>query len=296
MSGPHGGADDPDDVTLWAGRLRPWPVSPVVDGVDDETVRSRRATPGDHGTVSPRTVEPEGDARCERSAGEAGRDVDSPGTVDTDGRTFSPVRPAHPAAGDVASPGAVEPDERTFPRARTANPSGRDLHPSVAVESDDDTLRSRPGGAAVGDIGSSGVVDPDEQTSPRSRPADPTASDVRAPGLVESGEETLRSVSGDAETGARPRSGGAPRPLIAGDPPPGRDAHAPVALHRESYSPRLDASVRVPRTAAGRMVPTGDSASRRPRRPPHWRRLILLATAMVAIVTLAAVGVILLLG
>ena len=59
MSGadvPDDAADIPDDaaddVTLWAGRLRAWPVAPTldevdeVDEVDDETVRSARSVPG----------------------------------------------------------------------------------------------------------------------------------------------------------------------------------------------------------------------------------------------------------
>ena len=36
MSGPYDVPDDPEDVTLWAGRLRPWPAAPSPsDGGDD---------------------------------------------------------------------------------------------------------------------------------------------------------------------------------------------------------------------------------------------------------------------
>ncbi|WP_022878285.1 hypothetical protein [Microbacterium sp. B19] len=64
MSGPYDVPDDPDDVTLWAGRLRAWPTPPTAapetgdDEVDedtaisvrpvaDDTVRVRRQAPSD---------------------------------------------------------------------------------------------------------------------------------------------------------------------------------------------------------------------------------------------------------
>ncbi|MFG6280937.1 hypothetical protein [Microbacterium sp. S16(2024)] len=48
MSGPYDVPDDPDDVTLWAGRLRPWPARPdpaVDDGdeIDEDTAVSLRS-------------------------------------------------------------------------------------------------------------------------------------------------------------------------------------------------------------------------------------------------------------
>lgn len=54
MSGPFDVPDDPDDVTLWAGRLRAWPTPPVEsaatddpDDVDDDTAVSPRNAPAD---------------------------------------------------------------------------------------------------------------------------------------------------------------------------------------------------------------------------------------------------------
>ncbi len=49
MSGPYDRPDDPDEVTLWAGRLRSWPTpAPAEDDeLADETVLSRRDTPDD---------------------------------------------------------------------------------------------------------------------------------------------------------------------------------------------------------------------------------------------------------
>ncbi|MDF2047460.1 hypothetical protein P2P98_14935 [Microbacterium sp. Kw_RZR3] len=48
MSGPYDKPDDPDEVTLWAGRLRPWPTAPVDSEQDDadETVVARRRRSG----------------------------------------------------------------------------------------------------------------------------------------------------------------------------------------------------------------------------------------------------------
>jgi len=50
VSGPYDKPDDPEDVTLWAGRLRPWPAptapsttdDDVRDGIDDATVTAPR--------------------------------------------------------------------------------------------------------------------------------------------------------------------------------------------------------------------------------------------------------------
>lgn len=54
MSGPFDVPDDPDDVTLWAGRLRAWPTPPAdstdtadSDDVDDDTAISSRNAPAD---------------------------------------------------------------------------------------------------------------------------------------------------------------------------------------------------------------------------------------------------------
>lgn len=54
MSGPYDVPDDPDDVTLWAGRLRSWPARPTEPGdrdagddVDDDTAVSSREVTGD---------------------------------------------------------------------------------------------------------------------------------------------------------------------------------------------------------------------------------------------------------
>ncbi|MDQ1112690.1 hypothetical protein QE418_002138 [Microbacterium testaceum] len=50
MSGPYDRAEDPDEVTLWAGRLRAWPTPPAVED-DDETILTRRDAADDE-TVS----------------------------------------------------------------------------------------------------------------------------------------------------------------------------------------------------------------------------------------------------
>ncbi len=66
MSGPFDRPDDPDEVTLWAGRLRAWPANPpapadddatastVADDLDDATVRSDAREP----TTTPTVMTP----------------------------------------------------------------------------------------------------------------------------------------------------------------------------------------------------------------------------------------------
>ena len=50
MSGPYDVPDDPDEVTLWAGRLRAWPTRPSApvdaEEIDEDTAVSARPAAG----------------------------------------------------------------------------------------------------------------------------------------------------------------------------------------------------------------------------------------------------------
>ncbi len=156
MTGPDE-RDDVDDVTLWAGRLRPWPAAPVSDGadssdeVDDETVLSPR-TVDDATVLSPSTVDDE----TVRSTGVLDDEtVVSRSTLD-DTTLHSPVRPAGTTAPTAGDDGGREDRELE---------SGLD-----GGEFDDDT--------AVGACASArGAVPPvDDDTAPRAGAAEPPAS------------------------------------------------------------------------------------------------------------------------
>lgn len=140
MSTPGGPDDDVDDVTLWAGRLRAWPVVPTLDEGDDATVRSARSTPAADDEASEEVIDPVDDTILLRPAA---RRSEAP-----------PTSTADPA------PERDAPDEDTAPsrstgtraerRAREADAidafseaAGTDTV-AHAVEVDDTTAGSRP--------------------------------------------------------------------------------------------------------------------------------------------------------
>ncbi|PTT18261.1 hypothetical protein DBR36_09615 [Microbacterium sp. HMWF026] len=142
MSGPYDRADDPDEVTLWAGRLRAWPTPPpAVDDVDDDTVLSRSVEPDDD-TVLSRAVEPDDDtvlSAGESAADDTVRSVGEPAADDTvlsravelvedegeDAETTAPRRAA-PAAPDAQPLDDARIDEATRPRRRIDEADGGD--------------------------------------------------------------------------------------------------------------------------------------------------------------------------
>lgn len=245
MNDPDEHDDDPDGVTLWSGRLRPWPVAPGPDGNEDDTVGIRRTTPGGD-TVSSREAE-----RDET----ASSSPPSPG-VDT----------APSSLDDVAPPSSPDADTAPSRSRRPPAGSGRSLPGDTSTIPD-----------AIDDSLSASVVD--TSTVPRA-------------GV----EQRLSASVADTEADARPRGIRRPVPVADGEPPGERQARSPVALHRESYAPRVDEPARVARASTGGTARSGDAAVVHPRRSPGRARLVVLTAAIIVVVVLAALGVALLLG
>lgn len=142
MSGPRDTPDDPDEVTLWAGRLRAWPVAPEA-GEHDDTVRVERTPVGRRGSTAAADPGPPGDDTA-HSAGR--RRVDAPGVEPADedtapsaARSEAGVADIEPIDDDTVLSGARAPlavadeerdddgtpgDTATVRRARGAAPGG----------------------------------------------------------------------------------------------------------------------------------------------------------------------------
>lgn len=114
MSGPYDVPDEPDDVTLWAGRLRAWPTPPTgaTDAADDEI--------DDDTAVSPRQV-----------AADTVR-VERPVLSDETVRVERPSPQAAPAHRPSTPPDGEPADE-------TISVERRRPRPSVDVPVPDDT-------------------------------------------------------------------------------------------------------------------------------------------------------------
>ena len=160
MSTPGGPDDDVDDVTLWAGRLRAWPVVPTLDEGDDATVRSARSTPAADDEASEEVIDPVDDTILLRPAA---RRSEAPPTSTADPAPERDVPERDVPERDVPERDAPErdaPDEDTAPsrstgtraerRAREADAidafseaAGTDTV-AHAVEVDDTTAGSRP--------------------------------------------------------------------------------------------------------------------------------------------------------
>ena len=145
MSTPGGPDDDVDDVTLWAGRLRAWPVVPTLDEGDDATVRSARSTPAADDEASEEVIDPVDDTILLRPA--ARRSEAPPtSTADPAPERDAPERDApHEDTAPSRSTGT-----RAERRAREADAidavseaAGTDTV-AHAVEVDDTTAGSRP--------------------------------------------------------------------------------------------------------------------------------------------------------
>jgi hypothetical protein len=308
--------DDLDEVTLWAGRLRAWPLAPPEDAEGDETVRSlRRAAVGDdraHAT----DVESDETVRSEQRAGVAEDPARAADTDETARFRETATVDAGPSRGHGVDP-AVLPDEDTAPSR-----AGRSRAEAHRVAVDDRTAHSRPAASAgrLGRVG--GVSLPEAPAADDSAvPAfaavfpvddgiatDATAGEDTGPDApATAGEDTgadapagdgVATVDDDGTAAvARRRNRAASRPAATDMAPVTiREARAPAALHRETYGPRLDAPVRVARNAAVSAPRVPETVAARPRRSREGARFVILAAAIVVVVALASVGVILLLG
>lgn len=298
MSSPGGDDDDLDEVTLWAGRLRAWPTAPQADAEGDETVRSaRRAVAADRRKSAEADVDAVADAEAV-----AGADADAVADETVRSPRQAVAGEPTPASAPEVDAEAVADETVRSPRADSggyeragSGPAGRDS----AVPIDDDTapMRSASSRAEV----AADVTDPDAGHTDAT--ADDTAAVGPRPRGVAEHPDAGHTDTGDTDTtvddtaavGARPRGVTDP---VAEQTAPGaaREAHAPNALHRETYAPRRDAPVRVARNPATPAPPVQDAATVGPRRSRGGARLVVLAAAIVGVVALAAVGVALLLG
>lgn len=279
MNGPDEHDDGPDDVTLWSGRLRAWPVAPGVDeSADDDTVSTRRTTSVGGAVPSP-----------------AASRHDLPLVP-----AALPDDPAPHAPPDVAAPHAIEDvtarqkiDDITAPRAPDQVTMRAALLDVTAPSEPDDVTAPTRSRAAQAGAGRSRTGDP--SAIPDAIDDDPPASVVDTSTAPRAGiEPRLTASVADTAADARPRGIRPPVPVVHGEPPAGREARSPVALQREAYAPRVDEPARVARASTVGTARSGDAALVHPRRGPSRARLAVLTAAVVAVVVLAAVGVALL--
>ncbi|MFM2721044.1 hypothetical protein [Microbacterium mcarthurae (nom. nud.)] len=226
MSGPYDRADDPDDVTLWAGRLRAWPTPPRsdVDGddeVDDDTIVSPRPAPADD-TVRVDRADPVDDTVISARPAPADDTVVSARATPVD---------------DPAVSAFPEVDDETAPRRRPSDPS----EPEPGILPSDETApgrrRSRPEVAGPGipptDTTSTGDTAAGERRA-RSRPRVSTAG-LPSGDPVPSAREARVPSAADHEL-YRPRADEAVR--VARSAPAARAEDAPDAAAVHPRAPR----------------------------------------------------------
>ncbi len=269
MSGPYDVPDEPDDVTLWAGRLRAWPTPPTGatdaadDEIDDDTAVSPRQVAADTVRVE-RPVLSDETVRGERPVlSDQTVRVERPVLSDQTVRVERPSPRAAPAHRPSTPPDGEPADE-------TISVERRRPRPSVDVPVPDDTTApARARGV--------GTLDESPADAPDETPTSDTAAGTR------------RARSRVSVSTAAPPSG---------DPvPTPREARLPVADH-ELYRPRADEAVRVARTAApARSSDAPDAAEVLPRSSRRARkRGLVLAVTVVVLVAAAAIGLFLLMG
>ncbi|WJS91414.1 hypothetical protein [Microbacterium testaceum] len=313
MSGPYDRADDPEEVTLWAGRLRAWPTPPAAgdDEIVDETILSRREAPEDETaraaadvpadeTVISRRSAPDDDTVRSRTDVPADETVISRRSAPDDDTIRS-----HVAAPDdaivISSDGA--PDDATI----VSQPAPR-AAPEAIGSVDDEVGTTAPRGAAASlpvaspaapapgldeatrrpPHGGAGAADLDDVTRRRSsaEPGIDGATRARA----------VPQVDDDTASGSRRRrreaASAASDPLVEGAV---RDARVPAALARQSYGPRREGPVRVERAPAVRVPSSGDAAAVRPRARGGAARVVVLASVIVVVLVASVIGAALLL-
>lgn len=303
MSGPGDRPDDPDEVTLWAGRLRGWAAhnAPSTarsddDGVDDATLRPGTDRARDVAAAGPEDlpVDELDDATLRSPSRDTVHEPDDatilarprgPEDEPDDATVVSRPAPGDEPTIAVAPARAPldEPDETTRPRVAA--------HPRPEpVDELDETTRPRvavtPRAEAV-----------DDDTVRREAPDD--SGDTRAGTRRARRSAAAAAAAGaNADADADAVAPGRPSPSGSRLPEATRDARVPVALEREIYRPRADAPVRVERSAPRPSAPPDrDAAAVRPRttRRAAWRAL-LVGVAVVVVLAAVAVTAIVLLG
>lgn len=304
MSGPYDRADDPEDVTLWAGRLRPWPVSPDPsptgddegpDGDGDATVIARRGV-GRHsvggtddavdGSALEDTVIVPRERGDDTVVVQRDRAVAREGAeIDAGGHSASPASvPA--AVDDDTAPGRRAPHDETVPSPRRRS-SSADPAAHAAAELDMTVRSARAGGRAeppeqiVDDTTTAarratGLAEPFPATAPGRRRAPRDGSD-----RVESAEAAAPDAGADGAPRADART---------------RAARVPGTDVPEAYGPRGDAAVRVPRAVpAPRGEPERDAALVRAKAPRRGAAVPLVIGGTTVVVLAGALAAVLLL-
>ncbi|MBD8207639.1 hypothetical protein IFU08_03345 [Microbacterium sp. CFBP 8790] len=293
MSGPYDRPDDPDEVTLWSGRLRPWPAAPVPEGdLDDETVRSGGADLDDDTVVSGRfahddTVrsarpEVDDDTVVSRSVridpGAAPTDVD-PVDADDPADAWTTTAPRRPLASilDVDEvtrrrPAPV-PDVDEVTRRRPASVPEVDevtrRRPAPGPDVDEVTRR-RPAPAAT----PAPTPDVDEATRRRHVAPDLDLDDTTAPGVrarsaipdaVSPTTPPAPDLDDQTASGARRRAARAADGAAGGAAAPDRAAPDREAPARTSPA-RIAADREVPGTVRAAHIPiAGEQQAYAPR-------------------------------
>jgi hypothetical protein len=195
VSGPYDVPEDPDDVTLWAGRLRAWPTPPggASDSVDDEI--------DDATAVSPRQI------------------------ADDTVRVDRPAPRAESAHDAVPPPGDEPADETTLSGRRRSLPSAD--HPVP----DDTTVATRPRAVVPPDDAAADALDatPTSETAAgtrRARSRGGVSTAALSSGVPVPTPREARPPGADREI-YRPRADEAVR--VARSAPPARPGDAPDA-------------------------------------------------------------------
>lgn len=315
MSGPGDRPDDPDEVTLWAGRLRGWAAhnAPSTarsddDGVDDATLRPGTDRARDVAAAGPEDLPV--DELDDATLRSPSRDtVHEPDDATVVARPRGPVD--EPDDATVLSPTrdtGHEPDDATI----LARPRGPEDEPDDATvvsrpaPGDEPTIAVAPARAPLDELDE--TTRPRVAVTPRAEAVDDDT--VRREAPDDSGDtragtrRARRSAAAAAAAGANADADadvvapGRPSPSGSRLPEATRDARVPVALEREIYRPRADAPVRVERSAPRPSAPPHrDAAAVRPRttRRAAWRAL-LVGVAVVVVLAAVAVAAIVLLG
>lgn len=308
MSGPYDHPDDPDEVTLWAGRLRSWPTPPPVeedDEVADETVLSRRDSE-DHDTdlSAPDLLEDETFvSRRTPVQDPSGSSVELPDDETVVSRAELPAEETPRGRVDLPDDATVVSRREAPDDATRASPQNGPVLPGLAGPADDEVGATAPRRAstrppieaAVPDDATrspstnelEGVV-PDELTRRRSSGPDPIDEATRARPAADVDDET---ASGSRRR-RREAGGGRTEPVLDGAV---RDARVPAALARESYEPRREAPARVERVVAVRAPSAPDVGTVRPRANRGAGRVIVLVSVVAVVLVASIVGAVLLL-
>lgn len=331
MSGPYDRPDDPDEVTLWAGRLRSWPTpAPAEDDeLADETVLSRRDTPDDD-TVLSAADAPEDETFVSRRTpveeSSASR-VELPDDATVVSRREAPVEElsalpvelpddetivsrAELSAGEMSRSRVDLPDDATvvshrevLDDATIASPPARSALPGRAGPADDEVGTTAPRRAATAPPLDAAVPDGARRSRSTSEAEDAVPDELTRrrssdPDPLDEATRARPAADVDDETasGSRRRrreaAGGRTEPVVEGAV---RDARVPDALATESYEPRREAPARVERVAAVRAPSAPDVGTVRPRANRGAGRVIVLVAVIAVVLVASIVGAVLLL-